>query len=261
MARKYKAQGSTVVPVRQAGGLTPVYDTSTGKWKYEADPDSTKMEVTLTALDAIKADSATALSTADTAKNTAEGAASTASNALATAQGKTSLEAVKTWVGRQGYATSDNVRSILNMNEAGFVTAEQMSTAVATALEDCVKYEDAVSMCNSITQTCSPVTFSKNGTSGGLQTVSDARLKEVTGDVGLTAEEIGSLPAITFTYKDDAEKTPHCGSLAQEVRPVIPEAVGELPDGTLTMDYGGAAWVAVVSLAREVERLKGIIEN
>lgn len=195
--------------------------------------------------------------------------------AVSTDTGDASLASVATqsWVNGKGYALNSSIPTKLSQltNDSGYatmdavegkgyITGSEASSTMASVLakneHNFVSYDTSsktFTLCSK--GTCQPIN------TGGTSVISDARMKDVTGEVVLSAEEIAALPAITFTYKSDKDKTPHCGSLAQEVRPVIPEAVGELPDGTLTMDYGGAAWVAVVNLAREVERLKGIIEN
>ena len=53
----------------------------------------------------------------------------------------------------------------------------------------------------------------------------------------------------------------HVGTLAQYWKDVLPEVVKEQPNGTLSMNYGAAAMTAVISLAREVKKLKVDIEK
>lgn len=90
---------------------------------------------------------------------------------------------------------------------------------------------------------------------------SDARLKDVLGDVDLTVEQIASLPAVRFTWKSRAPHQVHVGTLAQGVQKVMPEAVGQTGDGILTVAYGEAAFVSVVKLARRVLELEKLIEH
>lgn len=90
---------------------------------------------------------------------------------------------------------------------------------------------------------------------------SDARLKDVLGDVDLTVEQIAAMPAVRFTWKSRAPHQVHVGTLAQGVQKVIPEAVGQTGDGILTVAYGEAAFVSVVKLARRVLELEKLIEH
>ena len=90
---------------------------------------------------------------------------------------------------------------------------------------------------------------------------SDARLKNVLGDVNLTVEQIAAMPAVRFTWKSRAPHQVHVGTLAQGVQKVMPEAVGQTGDGILTVAYGEAAFVSVVKLARRVLELEELIKH
>jgi hypothetical protein len=90
---------------------------------------------------------------------------------------------------------------------------------------------------------------------------SDARLKNVLGEVDLTVEQIAAMPAVRFTWKSRAPHQVHVGTLAQGVQKVMPEAVGQTGDGILTVAYGEAAFVSVVKLARRVLELEKLIEH
>lgn len=90
---------------------------------------------------------------------------------------------------------------------------------------------------------------------------SDARLKDVLGDVNLTVEQIAKMPAVRFTWKSRAPHQVHVGTLAQGVQKIIPEAVGQTGDGILTVAYGEAAFVSVVKLAQRVLELEKLIEH
>jgi hypothetical protein len=90
---------------------------------------------------------------------------------------------------------------------------------------------------------------------------SDARLKNVLGEVDLTVEQIAAMPAVRFTWKSRAPHQVHVGTLAQQVQKVLPEVVGETSDSILTVAYGEAAFVSVVKLARRVLELEKLIEH
>lgn len=105
--------------------------------------------------------------------------------------------------------------------------------------------------------------------SRGRRDDSDARLKDIIGDHPLTVEQIAALPAVLFRWKDTGELS--AGTIAQEVRKIIPEVVDLTPGGTLGMDYGVAAMLSVIAASRKlvehetrldrIERILGINEE
>lgn len=90
---------------------------------------------------------------------------------------------------------------------------------------------------------------------------SDARDKNVLGDIGLTVEDIAAMPAVRFTWKNRADKQVHIGTLAQAWQKKLPEAVGRTENGRLTFSYGEAAAVCVVKLAQRVLALEEIVND
>ena len=90
---------------------------------------------------------------------------------------------------------------------------------------------------------------------------SDARLKDVLGDVNLTVEQIAAMPAVRFTWKSRASHLVHVGTLAQEVQKVMPEVVGKTDGGILTVAYAEAAFVSVVKVAQRVLELEKLINH
>lgn len=115
--------------------------------------------------------------------------------------------------------------------------------------------------------------YSNNGSSyGNVQALngyaegtwaskSDARDKNVLGDIGLTVEDIAAMPAVRFTWKNRADKQVHIGTLAQAWQKKLPEAVGRTENGRLTFSYGEAAAVCVVKLAQRVLALEEIVND
>ena len=90
--------------------------------------------------------------------------------------------------------------------------------------------------------------------SGGYVTaLSDARYKDVKGDVGLTVSEVANAPAVKFLWKDRRQEVLQVGSIAQYWQKVLPETVVESADGELTMSYGVIALLASIATARKVE--------
>ena len=86
--------------------------------------------------------------------------------------------------------------------------------------------------------------------------LSDIRKKDVVGDFELRVADIAGASLIRFTWKDGHDKDIHVGGIAQEWKRLLPEAVREDADGTLSMDYGVIAVAASVSIAREVVSLQ-----
>lgn len=89
---------------------------------------------------------------------------------------------------------------------------------------------------------------------------SDARLKNVLGDVNLTVEQIAAMPSVRFTWKNRNDHRVHVGTLAQQVQKVMPEVVGETDGGILTVAYAEAAFVSVVKVAQKVLELEKLIK-
>lgn len=106
------------------------------------------------------------------------------------------------------------------------------------------------------------------GTVVGSQT-SDERVKSNIAPMQYGLAEIKQLATISFTYNDDVDNKPRIGFSAQQVLPIIPEAVydtGEDVDGTenteLAMEYVNIVPVlvnAIKELSAEVTNLEARI--
>ena len=83
--------------------------------------------------------------------------------------------------------------------------------------------------------------------------LSDARHKNIQGDVALTVEMVAKAPAVKFTWKDEKKPGMFVGSLAQYWQKVLPEVVQSQADGTLSLDYQVTALIAAIVTARKVE--------
>jgi hypothetical protein len=92
----------------------------------------------------------------------------------------------------------------------------------------------------------------------GDQTLSDERKKNITREIVLTAEQIASCRAVAFDWKDRPGSS--FGSIAQDWQKILPESVRESGD-TLYLSSTHSALVAVINLAKEVVRLRGMIEK
>jgi hypothetical protein len=104
----------------------------------------------------------------------------------------------------------------------------------------------------------SGVIYSNTGvySAGYVTALSDARKKNVLGDVVLSAEQIAQMPAVRFEWKDENKPGMFVGTLAQPWKEILPEAVHQQPDGTLSFDYQSAALIATINLAKEIEAIK-----
>ena len=88
---------------------------------------------------------------------------------------------------------------------------------------------------------------------GGVTSLSDIRKKNVIEDIELDVNAIALARLIRFTWKDRKfDKNEHVGGIAQEWQKILPEAVHEAADGTLSMDYGAIGVISAVTLARKV---------
>ena len=105
---------------------------------------------------------------------------------------------------------------------------------------------------------------SYNANTGALTAVSvagssDERLKTDWKDVSPTfVNDLANVKHGTFTRISSGNTEP--GVSAQSLQQVLPEAVIEGEDGMLAVNYGGAALVAAIELAKEVKALRAEIE-
>ena len=103
-----------------------------------------------------------------------------------------------------------------------------------------------------------------SGTVVGAQT-SDERVKNISGPVEYGLPEIMALEPIAFTMKDDVSKTPKIGFSAQQVQPIIPEAVFdtdiEIEEGQPTklgMEYVSLIPVLVKAIQEQQEIIQSL---
>ena len=92
-----------------------------------------------------------------------------------------------------------------------------------------------------------------------LSSTSDMRLKTPVKDINLTVDQIADAPAFVFDWNETGRRS--LGSSAQYWQKILPEGVGESPDGYLNMQYGNVALVALINLAKEVKELKAQVAS
>ena len=88
----------------------------------------------------------------------------------------------------------------------------------------------------------------------GIDSTSDARLKEVLRPVRIPLEAMAQAPAVAFRWKSGRGED--IGGLAQYWLGIEPLAVKAGKEGWLTMNYAGLAYVNTVSLAGELLALR-----
>ena len=103
--------------------------------------------------------------------------------------------------------------------------------------------------------------FANVYSAGYVTALSDARKKRVLGDIVLSAEQIAQMPAVRFEWKDPKKPGMFIGTLAQNWREILPEAVHTLDDGTLSFDYQSASIVALINLADEIVSIKNKLKR
>ena len=98
---------------------------------------------------------------------------------------------------------------------------------------------------------------------GGVTCLSDIREKNILGQTRITVEQIARMRSIVYRWKDNGDDhDEHVGSIAQDWQSVLPQAVLTAKDEkkTLSMQYGVAALVSAITIARKVvnheERIK-----
>lgn len=90
-------------------------------------------------------------------------------------------------------------------------------------------------------------------TAGGVHTASDARLKKNCKDIHLSLSQIADAPAIEFEWSDVFQGH-GAGTIAQYWEDILPYNVRHFHDSHLTFEYGNAAMICVINLARELKK-------
>lgn len=83
----------------------------------------------------------------------------------------------------------------------------------------------------------------------GQNTASDARLKNILRTTLLDTRSIAAAPSVLFRWKDDGRED--VGSIAQYWQRIDRHLVSHRPDGYLGLDYGKAALLSVISVAKQ----------
>ena len=90
---------------------------------------------------------------------------------------------------------------------------------------------------------------------GAVTCLSDIREKTIVRQTGITVEQIAAMRSIVYRWKDNGDDhDEHVGSIAQDWQKALPQVVLTANDGkkTLSMQYGVAALVSAITVARKV---------
>ena len=90
--------------------------------------------------------------------------------------------------------------------------------------------------------------------------ISDARLKNISGDNTAGLKEITQLKVKNFTYKNDKKKTPHVGVIAQDLQKVFPHSVFQ--DGLskyLKISREEIFWACVNAIKELNEKIQDVV--
>ena len=94
-----------------------------------------------------------------------------------------------------------------------------------------------------------------------VSVVSDERKKIVSKEMVLDLDKIADAPSVLFKWRDSQDETEHVGTIAQYWQKVLPQVVCEDHERNLSMQYGTAALVAVISVARELREIKKLLKD
>jgi hypothetical protein len=87
--------------------------------------------------------------------------------------------------------------------------------------------------------------------SGNVTAYSDARLKENFQPMAVCIDDLASIEISTFDRIDSGAR--ECGVTAQALQKVMPLAVRENDNGMLSVDYGRAALIAAITIAKAMK--------
>ena len=112
----------------------------------------------------------------------------------------------------------------------------------------------------------SGVIYSNTGvySAGYVTALSDARHKTIVRNTNISVEQIAAMRSVVYRWNDRRDDSLHVGSIAQDWQEVLPQVVSVADDKehTLGLQYGVAALVAAITIARKVvdheERIKAL---
>ena len=105
--------------------------------------------------------------------------------------------------------------------------------------------------------------YTKTGvySEGYVTALSDERRKDIMTDIAPTACEVAGARAVAFVWKDRPEAGVQAGAIAQDWQRILPQVVRERDGGELSLDYGVAALLSVIGVARELVQLRQQVKD
>ncbi len=100
--------------------------------------------------------------------------------------------------------------------------------------------------------------------SKGWYTYSDARLKNIQGEVSNVLDKIEKIDVVRYTWKGKENDKPHIGVVAQNVMKYFPEVVSGSENTTYVVDYDALAAIAIEAakeLKKENDKLKAQVKE
>ena len=97
-------------------------------------------------------------------------------------------------------------------------------------------------------------TFYRYGYATTFYNTSDRRLKHDIAPIENGLGLVSRMQGVTFTY--NAHDTKSLGLIAQDLQEIVPDAVSETPDGTLTIAYGNLVGVLVEAIKELKDRVE-----
>ncbi len=130
--------------------------------------------------------------------------------------------------------TIDGGTNYINVyNNAGLKLAKQGQQAAVTLNSDGLIQADSLILTQLSSHSQGNLKFIIDDIYQRLNTASDIRLKNISGDNTAGLKEITALEVKNYTYKSDKNKTPHVGVIAQQLQKVFPNSVLKGDDGYL----------------------------
>ena len=99
---------------------------------------------------------------------------------------------------------------------------------------------------------------------GDVIAYSDARVKENVNTITDALTKVTSLRGVTYTRKDNEDKSRKVGVIAQEVLPILPEVVQQDDNGNYSVAYGNMVGVLIEAIKeqqKQIDELKYLLQN
>jgi hypothetical protein len=99
---------------------------------------------------------------------------------------------------------------------------------------------------------------------GDVIAYSDARVKDNVQTVENALEKVTSLRGVTYTRKDNEDKSRKVGVIAQEVLPILPEVVQQDDNGNYSVAYGNMVGVLIEAIKeqqQQIDELKYLLQT